>query len=114
MHFFWIQGAVPYLAFGRRRKYSIIPLPAIMFNRCELDTNKNVSTLEVVPNTDPRCETFTPTDTMEMKISSRKDAIGSFICVMVYNHLFPAVALSIRKHTCSNVVSYNDVKNECA
>ena len=34
---------------------------------------------------------------MEMKISLRKDAMGSFIHAMVHDHLLDAVAFSIRK-----------------
>ena len=69
-----------------------------MFNKCDLDTEKNVNTLEVVPGNDPRCEIFTRPYTMEMKIFLRKDAMGSFIYAIVNDHLFDAVTLSIRKH----------------
>ena len=63
----------------------------MMFNRCDLDTEKNVNT------PDPRCEIFTRPYMIEMKISSGKDAMGSFIYAMVNDHLLDAVASSIRK-----------------
>ena len=67
-----------------------------MFNRCNLDTEKCVNILEVVPDSNPRREIFTQPYTMEMKISSRKDAMGSFICAVVHDHLLDAVASRIR------------------
>ena len=54
-----------------------------MFNRCDLDTERNVKTPEVVPGNDPRREIFTQPYAIEMKISSSKDGMGSLIYAMV-------------------------------
>ena len=48
-----MRGAVASEAFGPHRKFRVIPPPAIMFNRCDLDTKKT-STPEVVSGNDPR------------------------------------------------------------
>ena len=92
-----MRGAVASLAFELRRKFSLIPPPAIMFNICDLDTEKDVNTPEVVPGNDPWREIFTQPYTMEMKISFRKDAMGSLIYATVHDHLLDTVASSIRK-----------------
>ena len=68
-----------------------------MLNRCDLDIEKNNNTSEVIPGNDPQHEIFTPPYKMEMKISLCKDAMGSFIYVMIKDHLLYPVASSIRK-----------------
>ena len=100
--FFWMRGAVASLAFGRRKKSSVTLPPAIMCNRCDLDTEKNFNTPEVVPGNDVWREIFTRLYMMEMKTSSRKDAIGSFIYLMVNDYLLDAVTSSIRKRLLGN------------
>ena len=68
-----------------------------MFSRCDLDTEKNAATLEVVPGSNPQREILTRLYMMEVYIISRKDAMGSFIYAIINDHLLDAAASSIRK-----------------
>ena len=91
-----MRGVVASVAFRPRRKFSVIPLPTSMFNRCDLDTEKKPQHTEVCPR--QRSTTWNTYTTIHNGNENfLMYVMGSFIYAMVNDHLLDAVASSIRK-----------------